>query len=392
MSPATAELTSCCSDRVLVNKTRLWVALTCCKTAHHQQLTTLNFTTGFEHQQSTNMSSNNTPPAAGPTMKAFRFNDFKSGLQLCDVPRPTPGPSEVLIQVKAAGLCHTDCTVMEDASYSLILQRPITLGHEVAGVIAEIGSEVKGYEIGDQIASCQICHPPEDADWRNIIGKSYDGGYAEFAIVKVSNIVRIPEGVTFAQAAVATDAVATAYHAVVTEGPVKPGQTIAVVGLGGLGLPAVRIAGLKGAVVYGVDLDSGKYAQAKQAGATDCASSLSDFKDVQFDIIFDFAGAGVTTSEAALAVKPGGKVVLVGLFSKQTTLNTFDFITRRITLLGSVGASKGDLHDVLELIATKQLTPLTTEIPFLDIPKGLADLNGGRVIGRLFADPSLLRS
>jgi propanol-preferring alcohol dehydrogenase len=338
------------------------------------------------------MASNKDPKTGGPTMKAFRFNSVNPGLQLCDVPRPTPGPSEVLVQVKAAGLCHTDCGVLEDESYSLTPHRPITLGHELAGVIVEIGSDVKGYKIGDAIACAVVCHPPEEADWDKVPGLGYNGGYAEFAIVEDVNIVRIPEGVSFAHAAVATDAVATAYHAVVSEGPVGPGKTIAVVGLGGLGLSAVRIAVLKGAVVYGVDLDTAKFALAGEIGATASASSLSAFKDVQFDIIFDFAGAGVTTSDAVLAVRPGGRVVLVGLAAKETTLNTLDMVMRRITLSGSMGASKSDLIEVLELIASKQLTPLTTEIPFLDIPKGLADLNGGKVLGRFFTDPSLLRS
>jgi propanol-preferring alcohol dehydrogenase len=281
---------------------------------------------------------------------------------------------------------------MEDETYGMIMQRPLTLGHEVAGDIIEIGSEIKGYEIGNRIACAQMSQPATIENWSNAIGLAYDGGYAEFAIVRANNITRIPEGVTFAQAAVATDSVATAYHAVVTEGPIRPGQTVAIVGLGGLGLSAVRIAHLKGAVVYGVDLDIGKFEQAIATGAKDCANSLSALKDIEFDIVFDFAGAGVTTSDAALAVKPGGKVVLVGLAAKETTLNTLDLIMRRITLVGSLGATKGDLDEVLELIASKQLTPLTTEIPFLDIPKGLVELNGGKVSGRLFTDPSLLRS
>lgn len=337
------------------------------------------------------MASNNTANAGGATMKAFRFETINPGLQLCDVPRPTPGPSEVLVQVKAAGLCHTDIGVLEDESYSLTPHRPITLGHELAGIIVEIGSEIEGFEIGDEIVCAVVCHPADEADWDKVPGLGYNGGYAEFAIVEDINIVRIPPGVSFAHAAVATDAVATAHHAVVTEGPVGPGQTIAVVGLGGLGLSAVRIAFLKGAAVYGVDLDTEKFALAKEIGATESASSLSAFKDIQFDIIFDFAGAGVTTSDAALAVRPDGKVVLVGLAAKEATLNTLDIVMRRITLAGSMGSSKNDLDEVLKLIASKQLTPLTTEVPFLDIPKGLAELKGGKVVGRLFTDPSLLR-
>jgi propanol-preferring alcohol dehydrogenase len=268
-------------------------------------------------------------------MKSFRFTQAHSGLELTEIARPTPGPSEVLIEVKAAGLCHTDCVVMKGTTHGLIFQRPITLGHEVAGVITEIGSDIEGHKIGDRIVCCLICHPAADMNWKNIIGMGYDDGYAEFAIVKSANIVRIPDGVSFAHAAVATDSVATAYHAVTTEGSVGSDRTVAVVGMGGLDLSAVRIAALKGATVYGVDLDTGKFAQAKEIGATECASSLSEFKNIDFDVIFDFAGAGVTASDAALAVRDGGKVILVGLAAKHTTLDTHDMITRRVTVAGS---------------------------------------------------------
>jgi propanol-preferring alcohol dehydrogenase len=321
-------------------------------------------------------------------MKAFRFNEANSGLQLSDVARPVPGPSEVLIQVKGAGLCHSDCIIMKDSSYGLIAQRPLTLGHEVAGVIAELGPDVSEYALGERVACCLIGHPAAEADWANAIGLGYDGGYAEFAIVRAASVVRIPESVSFAQAAVATDSVATAYHAVVAEGRVGPSQVVAVVGLGGLGLSGVRIAALKGASVYGIDLDTGKFAQAKELGATRCASSLEEFKGVSFDVVIDFAGAGVTTAAAAKAVKDGGKVVLVGLAANRTTLDTHDLVLRCITVSGSLGASRAELEDVLRLIAAKEITPLTTEIPFTDVPKGLADLEEGKVNGRLFTDPS----
>ena len=152
-------------------------------------------------------SENDTTTAStsGPTMKAFRFHEAHSPLRLSDIPRPTPKPHEVLIQVKAAGLCHSDCIVMEDEDYGMLMQRPITLGHEVAGVIIEIGANVQGYNIGDQIASAQMSQPATIENWSNAIGLAYDGGYAEFAIVRATNITRIPERVTFAQAAVATD-------------------------------------------------------------------------------------------------------------------------------------------------------------------------------------------
>lgn len=92
-------------------------------------------------------------------MKAFRFVDVQSGLQLSDLLRPVPGPEEVLIEVRAAGLCHTDCTIIKDETYGLIWKRPITLSQEVAGTIVETGSRISGYKIGEAIACCIQCQP-----------------------------------------------------------------------------------------------------------------------------------------------------------------------------------------------------------------------------------------
>lgn len=324
-------------------------------------------------------------------MKAFRFVDVHSGLRLSNLPRPVLGPEEVLIEVRAAGLCHTDCTITKDETYGLIKKRPITLGHEVAGTIVETGSSISGYEIGEGIACCIQCQPISKQDWSQAVGIGYDGGYAEFAIVGKENITRIPDGVSFAQAAVATDSVATAYHAIVTEGCISSSSTVAVIGLGGLGLAGVQIAALKGGAVYGIDRDATKFDAARTLGASLCAQSLGEISGICFDVVYDFAGAGVTTAAAAKSVRAGGKVVLVGLASSETTLETHDLVTRNITLQGSVGASKSELEDVLQLIAQGQLTPLMKEIPFSDIPKGIEELRMGKINGRVFADPSKVR-
>lgn len=321
-------------------------------------------------------------------MKAFRFADVHSGLQLSDLPRPVPGPEEVLIEVRAAGLCHTDCTITKDETYGLIWKRPITLGHEVAGTIVEMGSGISGYKIGEAIACCIQCQPIAKQDWSQAVGIGYDGGYAEFAIVGRDNITRIPDGVTFAQAAVATDSVATAYHAIVTEGCISSSSTVAVIGLGGLGLAGVQIALLKGAAVYGVDRDASKLGAARNLGASGCAQSLDEFSGISFDVVYDFAGAGATTAAAVKRVRAGGRVVLV---SAESTLDTHDLVTRNVSLQGSVGASKTELEDALQLIAQGRLTPLVKEIPFDDIPRGIEELRMGKINGRIFANPSKVR-
>lgn len=323
-------------------------------------------------------------------MKAFQFADVQTGLQLADLSRPKPGHNQVLIEVKAAGLCHSDCFILKDERHTLIKKRPITLGHEVAGIIVETGSGVSDYQIGERIVSGITSHPVSAQNWHTAIGLGYDGGYAELAIVYTANICRIPCEVTFAQAAVATDSISTAYHAVVTEGLVGASTRVGIVGLGGLGLAGAQIAVLRGAKVYGIDLDTYKFIPATKFGVVDCAQSLDVFSNIPFDVIIDFAGAGVTTAYATKSVKAGGKVVLVGLAATTSTLDTHDMVTRNIALQGSIGASKDELRTVLKLIAEGKLSPLLTEIPFLGLPKGIEQLETGEVTGRLFTDPSKL--
>lgn len=322
------------------------------------------------------------------TMKAFQFDDVQSGLQLRTVSRPQPAHGQVIIQIKAAGLCHSDCFILQDDQYNMIMKRPIVLGHEVAGTIIELGPGVSDYEVGDKVVVGIPTHPVAQDSFIKAIGLGYDGGYAEQAMAWVENLVRIPPGVSFAQAAVANDSIATAYHAVITEGHVSPNSRVAIVGLGGLGLSAIQIAAIHGARIYAVDIDETKFPLARELGAIGCASGLDKFEDIVFDTVVDFAGAGITTAAAVNAVKPCGRVVVVGLAAKQMNLDTHSVITRNITLQGSIGSSLEELKEVLRHIADGRLSPILEEISFDSIPQGLERLAQGKVTGRLFTDPT----
>lgn len=169
-------------------------------------------------------------------MRAFQITDAETGLEAVELDIPQPGPGQVLLKVEAAGLCHSDTHIVRGKGDAYTAKRPITLGHEVAGVVTVVGKSVQDIKAGDRIAVALTCHPLADVDWSTFIGLSYDGGYAEHAIAYARHCVRIPDQVTFAQAAVATDSIVTAYHAVVAEARTDASSTIAIVGLGGLGL------------------------------------------------------------------------------------------------------------------------------------------------------------
>ncbi|KAJ3958546.1 hypothetical protein N0V92_004875 [Colletotrichum tropicale] len=323
-------------------------------------------------------------------MKAFRFHGADAGLRLETVPVPTPGPSHALIQVKAAGLCHSDTHVLHGGGAAWMSALPVTLGHEVAGVIISFGDDTppsSHFMVGDRVAVACVGHPIEERNFQEALGVGCDGGYAEYAVAPLKNLVKIPNSVDFASAAVATDSIATAYHAVITEGAVNDRSTVAVIGLGGLGLNGVAIAALRGARVFGVDINTSKFDQARSLGAIDCSTSLAQFSEEKFDVILDFAGAQETVEAAVSTVRPGGCVVLVGLASKKIQITTTAIVTQNISLKGSTSASIPEFREVLELLASGRLKPHLDELPFEDVPKGLKMLGNGQVSGRLYTVP-----
>ncbi|RTE72193.1 hypothetical protein BHE90_013397 [Fusarium euwallaceae] len=322
-------------------------------------------------------------------MKAWQFLGPDLELQLQDLPIPKPGRGDALIQVKAAGLCHSDTHVLHGGGAAWMCALPIVLGHEVAGVIIEVGeSESHTFRVGDRVAVACTGHPIEERNFQEAIGVGRDGGYAEYTIAPIKNLVHLPDSVSFANAAVATDSIATAYHAVVSEGRVAGSSTVAIVGLGGLGLNGVAIAALRGAKVYGVDINTSKFNQAKGLGAIECATSLEHFSNVKFDAVIDFAGAQQTISAAMSTARPGGTIVVVGLASETVQFTTTDLVTKNIALRGSTSASLDEFREVVLLLESGALKPQIKQIHFDDVPNGLEMLGSGKVAGRLYVVPS----
>ncbi|MFJ8383909.1 zinc-binding dehydrogenase [Streptomyces sp. NPDC094438] len=319
-------------------------------------------------------------------MKAIRFAGAGRPLSLETVPDPEPGPEWVVVDIEAAGLCHSDLHIMSGMDLGdLAVKRPVTLGHEGAGVVSAVGEAVREFKVGDRVGIALVTHPIEAAMFAPGVG--HDGAFAEQELAHVSTLVRIPDNVTFAEAAVATDAVATAYHAVRTAGSVRRGQTVGVIGLGGLGLNGVRIASLLGATVYGVDISPAAHGPATEAGASACFADVRELAAKNPDVIVDFAGVASTASAAVEVVRPGGCVVLVGLGGAVAPIPIASLVLRNVRLVGSLGASKDELREVYELIARGELKPTVHEVPFSELPAAMDRLARGEVRGRLYTRP-----
>lgn len=313
-------------------------------------------------------------------MKGWLFTGTHIPIKIIEKPDPVAPPGEVVIDIKAAGLCHSDVGALEDPGWmELISGAPLIFGHEFAGVISQVGEGVTGYKVGDRVGVCPI------SSTGAVSGYNRDGGYATKAVVVADQLVPIPNRVTFAQGAAATDAGMTSYHAMFVTGAAKPGMKVGVIGIGGLGQIAARAAVVKGIEVYAVDTSPAARDLAEEIGCTAVYENTSDLAQHNLPLIVDYAGFGVTTAQALEAIGFQGTVVVVGMGRLEATINTRTLILKQAKVVGSNGGTGADIAAVYDLMATGDLDPLLTIIKFEDIDKGLEQLHKGLVKGRLVA-------
>jgi alcohol dehydrogenase, propanol-preferring len=314
-------------------------------------------------------------------MKGWQFSKTGVAPKLIEKDDPKAKPGWVVIEVKAAGLCHSDVGALTDPSWmSLITAAPCIFGHECAGKIIEVGEGVKDFKVGDRVGVCPI--NPETG---KAIGYAYDGGYATKCLVPAPSLVPLPDHVSYIEGAAATDAGMTSYHALFTEGQAKKGMKVGIIGIGGLGQFAAQMAIIAGCDVYAVDTDKDARDLAKEIGCDKVFDEVMKLKDVQPDLIVDYAGFGKTTSDAIECVKLRGTVVIVGMGILSSTINTGTMILHQVTVKGSNGGTPADIAGVYDYFKTGKLTPQLHTIEFDDIDKGLEQLKAGKVKGRLVA-------
>jgi len=312
-------------------------------------------------------------------MKAWQFTKTHEPLVLADVDKPSPGPGQVVLEMKAAGICHSDVGQMTDEAWmSVLAKTPITMGHENAGVVAEVGPEVEDFKVGDRVGVCPTTSVGAP-------GHHYDGGFASHLLVEAQTLVPLPDGVDFIMGAAATDAGMTSHAAVISSGGVKAGDKVGIIGLGGLGQIGARIAVLAGADVYAAEINEKVWPLAEEIGTKMVKPSIKDFDGIDFDVIVDFAGFGETTADAVDVIREGGTVVLVGMGRLESNINTQSLIMNAVKLIGNKGGTKEDIAGVYEFMANGDLKPTVTTIGFDDIPQGIQDLQDGKVVGRLVA-------
>jgi alcohol dehydrogenase, propanol-preferring len=312
-------------------------------------------------------------------MRAWQLTAVNEPLSPAEIPEPVPGPGEVVLDVMAAGLCHSDVSAMTDPTYlSASPKLPVVMGHEIAGVVSSLGDGVSDVSIGDRVGVWPIGATGSP-------GYSRDGGFTYKHRAPAGDLVRVPDGLGFELAAMGTDAGMTSHHAVMTRGGVKAGDKVGIIGLGGLGQIGARIAVIVGADVHVAEVNEAAWPLAEQIGATSILADAAEWAGQDFDVIIDFAGYGTTTADAIRAIRRDGRVVLVGMGRTSMTLDTTVVVRRQARIYGSHGGTREDVAAVYELLRTGAITPAYTVIDFDAIPQALEDLRHHRVTGRLVA-------
>ncbi|MFF8596903.1 zinc-binding dehydrogenase [Streptomyces sp. NPDC015220] len=280
-------------------------------------------------------------------MLAARLHVPSRTLRLEEVPRPQPGPGQVLVKVAAAGVCLSDVHLIDGTLTPLLLQGDtVTLGHEVSGTIAEVGAGVTAWTVGRRV----VLYAGEVRDGVTYTrGVDYDGGWAEYALSSADALTELPDTIPFEQGAIIPDAVSTPWGAITATGAVRPAEAVGVWGAGGLGVHAVQLLRAVGACpVVAVDPNPVARERALAAGV-DLALDPADPElrarigaltaGAGLAAAFDFAGVPAVRAQALSVLAPKGRLVLVGLTDQPLSVadgTRFSYLQQRI--LGHYGS------------------------------------------------------
>jgi alcohol dehydrogenase, propanol-preferring len=338
-------------------------------------------------------------------MKAAVLREFREPLSIEEVAQPIPGADEVLIAVDACGVCHSDLHLADGDWPQLvpITKRPLILGHEIAGRVVEKGSSVDSLNLGDRVGvpwlhwscgECEFCRESNEnlCVQQKITGVTVDGGYAEFVKAPASHAVKIPDALPSADAAPLFCAGVTVFRAL-RHASIKPGQRLAVFGVGGLGHLAVQIARELGALITAVDVSDEKLAHAVSLGASAAlnAASVNVVKELRraggAHVALVTSASKAAYDTAFKSVRPTGILLVVGLPSEPICFAPISMAASEIRIRASSVGTREDLRHVLAMAANGKLHCQVASRPLAQANEVLAELRNGTVSGRIVLTP-----
>jgi propanol-preferring alcohol dehydrogenase len=317
-------------------------------------------------------------------MRAVRFVQVGKPLEQADIPIPQIESSDVLIRVAAAGICHSDAHYR--AGISKIDNLPVTLGHEVAGRIEKVGTDIKHVTPGDRVCVhylahcgvCEFCTRGLEQFCRSVqmIGKHRDGGYAEFIKVPGANAFPLPDEIPFEVGAIMMCSSATALHAL-NKASFKAGESIAIFGFGGLGFSALQLArAFDCEDVYVVEINPAKLASAARMGAiaidAKAADPVEQIKEATagrgVDVALELIGSAKTMRQAVLCLGPLGRAALVGLTAESISIFPYtDLINKEVEIIGVSDHLAAELPTLIEFARSGKLRFPQDALRFVDL-------------------------
>jgi 2-desacetyl-2-hydroxyethyl bacteriochlorophyllide A dehydrogenase len=305
-------------------------------------------------------------------MRTIQLIEPGRPLEMRQVPVPSVGAHEVLIHVRAAGICHSDTHYR--AGRSPVHPLPLTLGHEVAGVVEQVGAQVSQFKRGDRVCvhylatcgECGHCRAGIEQFCRTgaMIGKHRDGGYADFLLMPARSLFHLPDEIGFEVGAIMMCSSATALHAL-RKARLKPGESVAVYGLGGLGISAVQLARALGATeVFGVDIKPAKLALVKGFGVVPVdASSVDPVREILrmtggrgVDVALELIGLPLTMRQAVLSLAVQGRAALAGITEKPIEIYPYkEVLNKEAEIIGVSDHLALELPTLIEFVRQGQL-------------------------------------
>lgn len=343
------------------------------------------------------------PDSAGEpeAMKAAVLHEFKKALVIEDVARPLPDANDVLIEVDACGVCHSDVHVSDGdwPQFTPLTKMPLIPGHEIAGHVVEKGRAVREFQIGDRVGvpwiywtcgECEFCREGNEnlCARQKITGVTVDGGFAEFIKAPASHAVKIPDALSAAEAAPLFCAGVTVYRAL-KQARISGGQRLAIFGIGGLGHVAVQLGRELGAEVLAVDVADEKLHLAKTLGAADCLNAVSTNVTkalrakggVHVALVTSAAKAAYDTAFAC--VRPTGTLLAVGLPAESIAFPAILMAAKEVRIQASAVGTRQDLREVLALAGEGKIHCQVSAHPLSHVNLILDRLRQGQVTGRM---------
>ncbi|MED4601944.1 alcohol dehydrogenase AdhP [Paenibacillus validus] len=332
-------------------------------------------------------------------MKAAIVNQFHQKLEIKEVPTPDVGQGEVLVRITACGVCHTDLHAAH-GDWPVKPKLPLIPGHEGVGYVEKVGPGVSSINIGDRVGipwlfsacgECEYCLTGWETLCKSQLngGYSVDGGYAEYCVAPAAYVARIPDGVSDEEIAPILCAGVTTYKALKVTGA-KPGEWVAIYGIGGLGHIALQYAKAMGFNVIAVDISDDKLELAKKLGAdlTINGKSVNPVEEIENKVGGAHAAVSVAVTPKAFeqayrSVRRGGTLVVVGLPSGELPIPIFDTVLNGVTVTGSIVGTRKDMQEALDFAARGKVKAIIETQPLEKINEIFERMEKGNINGRI---------